>query len=270
MKSNDRDAPDVLPVISPSSDAIAGRRISRRPTPRGGPKKSAGTSWRLPFRVALPGVVPLVLLIAILGAGGAIWLLQGTIEQLQAQLAIVTQQLQHVSGAVSATGDSVSRNEEHVGERIKALDFEVRKLWDLANKRNRSRITQQAQQLDTLRGNLAASTTQLKQQGQALDKSRAEADRLARAVTDLKKDMAAVRAELVAGSATDNAQLLALEKSINALSDKVSQHGASKDGLSELRERMDSVDGYRQQASRRLQQLEQGLRSLQAKTASGG
>ncbi|GEM_PF-1113983 len=259
MKSSSRDAPDVLPAISPAHENITGRRITQRRTGAGSMRQGPRISWRLPLSAPL-----LLVLVVSLGLGGAVWLLQGKLEKLQTQLVATERQLVEMSGAVSATGQSVDRNEAQLGARLKALDFEIRKLWDLTNKRNRPLIAQQGQQLDTLKKDVQFLSKLNKQQVTALANNKAMSEKLAGSVAVLKKEVAAVKTEQLAGAALDNEHILALEKSVDDLSEKVGSSTNVEDRLGNLSERMDAVDGYRQQVSRRLLQLEQSLRSLQA------
>ncbi|MFC3854023.1 hypothetical protein ACFOSD_14685 [Salinispirillum marinum] len=165
--------PDLndLPRMVPDRDDIARRRrraATPPPTPpSGGGPKEPGKSSGSP-------VWPLYML-CILLAGG-IGYLYYTGQQASVQLAMTNAQLQssnarimELEGQLSATDESLSLNENAIQSKLNNILAEIRKLWDVADVRNRDNIRDNQAaitELQSLASRLRNDTTALQSEQQ--------------------------------------------------------------------------------------------------------
>ncbi|WP_221797834.1 hypothetical protein [Oceanobacter mangrovi] len=134
----------IVPDITPSIDDIEIRQRqmkNRRPTSAPVSNNSAGGSSALAI---------VALLVGLLAAGAAGFLFWQT-QQLQQQLVsandIVDKQgasLKALNDRLSATGENASLSLDALKVLLKEHDSEIRKLWDVANKRNKQGIADNA------------------------------------------------------------------------------------------------------------------------------
>ncbi|CAM3693646.1 hypothetical protein [Parendozoicomonas haliclonae] len=281
MKSTSQDDLDHLPSISLSEDDLSERPTERsakaRPA-RPAAKKNNDSQPKAPSRFPVGTMVLGVALLAL--AGGGYLQLQAVQKELQdtrSRLAMTSSQLMDVSGTVSETGETLNRSGNEVKDELKAVNFEIRKLWDLANKRNRPMIESQEKELDSLTKNLAAtekslsgSVSKISGDIKALEKTAGELD-------GVKKELRAMNAELVAGSTVNREQLDAMQKTIDNLSVSVKKALDSNKTLSanvskqmkDYEEKIKAVDAHRQQVNRRLVQIEASIRNLSSPAGTG-
>ncbi len=132
----------LIPDIKPSKDDIEMRQRqnkSRRSPAAAGPANTTGKS-------AGAGLVAVALLLALLGlaAAGYLYTLVQTMQtELLAARQTLQQQsvnLQQLNERLSVTGENASLSLDALKVLLKEHDSEIRKLWDVANKRNKGMI----------------------------------------------------------------------------------------------------------------------------------
>ena len=225
-------------------------------------RKSSGSVW--PILLCL-------LVVGLAGAGGyKIIELQRTLTDSQALLTNMGSNLKEVTGVVSQTGEVLNASDSKVKAELKSINFEIRKLWDLSNKRNKSdivmlqdKLKQYDDQIKSLKGNLAAAAQQVKKVEMRASKMEKEANTVAQQVKSI-----GVEQSITVGTLKE--ELLGFSKKLNVLSGKVGKalvgDGQTNKELRELNEGLKSIDTYRQQINRRLIQVESSIRDLQALT----
>lgn len=165
--------PDLndLPRMVPDRDDIA-RRRRRAATPPPAPPSGGGP--KEPGKSSGSPVWPLYML-CILLAGG-IGYLYYTGQQANVQLAMTNAQLQssnaritELEGQLSATDESLSLNENAIQSKLNNILAEIRKLWDVADVRNRDNIRDNQAaitELQSLASRLRNDTTALQSEQQ--------------------------------------------------------------------------------------------------------
>ncbi|SDX64800.1 hypothetical protein [Marinobacter mobilis] len=117
-----------------------------------------------------------ILLLAFVGVGGflgyqqeqRIEALEGQLEEAdywarQSKLALA-----RFEGALSEAGESLEETGASMGERLDTVDSEIRKLWVLANERNRQQLDQHQTSLETVQSSIAALQAGQAEQGEQL------------------------------------------------------------------------------------------------------
>ncbi|MTI14507.1 coiled-coil domain-containing protein [Sansalvadorimonas verongulae] len=285
MNSRSQDDLDHLPSISLSPDDMPERTpdrskkasekkvSSKTSTSKSSAQKDGGGS-RFPISTIILSVAFLAL-----AAGGYMQMqaLQTELRDAQAQLKVTTSLLNDVSGAVSQTGETLSKSDNKVQDELKAVNFEIRKLWDLSNRRNRPNIETQTKRVDALSASVAKSGEELENSVNKIDKNTKELAEAEKRLAALRKEMQAVSADVVAGSTITREQVSDLQSTVDGLSATVKTVTSTSEGLNadiknqvkDYGEKIKAIDAHRQQVNRRLLQLENSVRSLQSGSRSG-
>ena len=245
--------------IKPARDELAQRQQARgtkpsrtapaKPTRPAPPAVSANTAplWALLIFVAM-----------CVGAGG--WYLWDKVEHLQASLSKSTDALTSSEQALSSLRQSLenrdktlSKSGDQMTADIKELNSEVRKLWDVSNKRNKAALDEQGAAIARLQGDL-------KTQAANLDK---KFDAATSSAASLKDDLQALKdsSNTLAGAIEQQRTELAKLKSQMATPNDL------EDRITNLEIAIKSVDAYRKQVNTRLDQMDQQIGQLYRKSA---
>jgi septal ring factor EnvC (AmiA/AmiB activator) len=175
-----------------------------------------------------------------------------------------TEQLGSLASQLSATDESVTQSSGQVRETLATHDSEIRKLWDVANKRNRDWIQKnQADiaQLNRQRGELNKAIESLKAELATLKKS---TDQMTVAKNQLQTQIG-VQAETVkqleTRAATQQKQVEALNKLLPAMQSLARVDGAGgglANRLTEIESAINAIDAHRRQVNVRLDRLDGG------------
>src|SRR5690554_4762111 len=147
-------------VETQGSPITARRGTPVKPEPARTPVRERTPAAPAPSRSGTSWVGVLALLVAI-GLGGAgFWLYdqqRTTITQLEAQLSEANQYisqsklvLARLEGSLGETEATVLQSDSKLTTRLAGIDSEIRKLWDLANKRNAAQIKEHQNQIASL------------------------------------------------------------------------------------------------------------------------
>lgn len=222
--------------------------------PRNGGGSGGGHGW-----MAAALVMGLILLL-----GGA-WLwreLTHMRAQLDAQLEASQQKLGNLESQLSATDESLNQSSDKVRETLKLHDSEIRKLWDVSNKRNRDLIQENkvaVQRLDDKRVELAKLVAGLQTQLESLRKQQDRAnlqrnqqqtqlDLMSESVKQIEQRLGQQREAL----ARLNEMMPQLEK----LAAAERQGGGVAKRLASIEAAVEAFDAWRRQVNNRLDRLE--------------
>jgi hypothetical protein len=118
-------------------------------------------------------------------------------SQTQDRVAVAEKRLSDVSGTVTETGQTLSQSDQQVKSELKELNFEIRKLWTLANNRNRNDIDSLTKQLvdhdaslKTLKVLGDNAVGQTKKHSDALNKTVLRLEKIESQLKDFSADMA--------------------------------------------------------------------------------
>ncbi len=208
-----------------------------------------------------------LILIIVTGAGAwQMYKLQQTLMATQSELLQTKSSLNKVTGDVSAAGATISQSDSTFRSELKTVDSEIRKLWDVSNKRNRrwindnkANIVNNAKKLDSISVD-ATKAMDLAQQGRdnttKIQSRLAEVEQLIKAVTtehlvantDLAANMEKLHQEM------DRLEgLFAEQQRIESI---ISDYVTRQQTLN------NSFSSFRTQTNQRIQQLENSVRDL--------
>ncbi|ODC03643.1 hypothetical protein BFW38_08890 [Terasakiispira papahanaumokuakeensis] len=248
------------------------------------------------------GLSLFALLVALGGVGFGGWqYLQ--VQKLQNGLLTLGDRVEELELQLSATGKDLSSAGEGFRERLDTVDSEIRKLWDLSNKRNRPNIESlqgKVERLDTaqegLSGRLEKQTAQLQQMDGRIDQMvstlRDEVNAQAQRVTRLQDQLAPLqdhldqlntRITVLPGRLDDQKkQLDSLRNTLASMDQRLTElavasstqadqlSSLSADGLAQMQqdvkthqEQLRSLEASRRQLTRRVTQLMDQLRQMQ-------
>ncbi|WP_299726258.1 hypothetical protein [uncultured Endozoicomonas sp.] len=243
--------------FSLSADERPSRQRASAGAPRnighGVPVKSGGGGYWV-------STILFLLLVAV--AGGGYWQfsqLQKTLADTRQQLQETRESLGQVTGEVSKTGENISQSDSVFRSELKVLNSEIRKLWDVTNKRNRQWITENKEKI----AQTAKKADQAVSQMDGVKKSYAQQDKRLVEVNQMIK--AVTTEQLVANSDMTayvdalKGEIAALKKTINSQKTVEQQVVASAETQEELSKKLSS---FQSQVSVRLQQLENSIRAI--------
>lgn len=255
--------------LKPASDEVASYQAKTRKKPASQPitPRSINTTksnW------GLRTITSMILIILVLLCVEIIWPLKQQLEYLQNDQGNIKQQMQSFNLQLERTGASANLSDKTIQTRISDIDFEIRKLWDLANKRNRQQILEQQKQLSTQLQKINAQT-QLVRQLEATNQN--QNDQLTANLNNINE----LGKSLNTMQDTINKQIVALQSSNDKLSKALAktEEGLNKQTLNEeLENRLENneraisaIDTYRRQINTTLAQLKASINSLNSEIA---
>jgi chromosome segregation ATPase len=255
-----------------------------------------------------------IALLVVAGAAGAGWyqqeqriqMLEGQLEEAdywarQSKLALA-----RFEGELSETGENLQEKGQSIedrldtqGERLDTADSEIRKLWGVANDRNRKRLDDHEAQLETLRTDIDEGKKAREALTASVEKLETEvASRLDEVESDLEKQITAVREtgqenasrltkldeslagvdqmverQLVRFEREQKLTIDGLESRIAALEEETGnlssngQLAAVRSELAELERTVASIDSSRAQLTSRLVRLSEEVNDLRSRMA---
>lgn len=194
-------------------------------------------------------------LLALVAAGVIAYLVWATLEhrqrseQMQWRLEAASQRIDALEGELSSTGETLSESGSAVEGKLKTLEHEVRKLWDISNKRNRKWIEDNQAALEELQkanGGLQQSiSTDLAEVRKSLEGVRSERKQESEAFLEIRSGLD---------------RLPALEKGLETVKGRVEKAEASSAaGLKEAAKGRAGLEAE-------LKKVDESLLSMQARS----
>ncbi len=231
----------LIPDMTPSRDDIEMRQkqLSSR---RNGSARSSSLSEKPPGG---SGVVALLALLIGLGAAGFSGYLLVELQGAQQQLAAANERLDTQGDMVDVLNDKLSVTDESATVSLEALkvmlkehDSEIRKLWSIANKRNKKLIADNGKAIDQLE----ASSKTNAQAAKALESQLAEQALADSAMTErlgqVELDAQSLPPEAELRIAQINEALQMTEQQIRALKKADAQLSVLKQNIQQLDDRI--------------------------------
>lgn len=187
-----------------------------------------------------------------------------------------------LEGGLNATEASVAQSGTELSSRLKNIDSEIRKLWDVSNKRNIGLIKENQAKLQELDGGAKKLTERLAGVEASAKTVSARLDELTRQAEGLKTELARVERESAAKTEALirewQTQLNTFAKrleTLNAALAKQASQPALDGRVKDVETAIKSIDLNRQQLNNRILELERRLNETQlridaARTAPAG
>lgn len=245
MNKNDSEDLDGLPAIAPSSDDIDTRRPGGRRADAGSARSNSSTS------LVVTNVLIAFLIAGLTACGWFIVAQNEALAAVGASIESVEGRLARIEDRLQLTGDALSETESKTQEQIDFWESEIRKLWDLTNKRNRDWI-------ETNQKAIAELRTAQGGQRRTLDELNAKATQLTRGL-EAQEQMIAQLAEID----TRVGEMLSRQRNLTDRVNTLTQQQAATDQqLQESREATASMDAFRRDFIGRVGRLQDRLDQL--------
>ena len=241
--------------MKPTRDELAQRQTSR-----GKPPKNTQKPSRVPpppSGAGQAGLWSVLIVLMVCSAGGG-WYLWDKIERLQSSLTRSTASLTSAEKALSDLqmrlenrDNTLSKSGDQMIEDIKLLDSEVRKLWDLANKRNRPDIAELSKQVKSLQSDLKASKGTLSGMSKEVKASAAQISALKKQINEMQDSNATL------AKSTDT-----LKKELQQMKAVLGSAADFDDRITSLEVAIKAIDAHRSQVNGRLEKLDKEVGSL--------
>ncbi|MFK0571279.1 hypothetical protein [Endozoicomonas sp.] len=202
-------------------------------------------------------------------AAGGYWQvaeLQKTLVDIRQALQETRDQLGLVTGQVSQTGETINQSDSIFRSELKVVNSEIRKLWDVSNKRNRQAINENKEKIEQGGKKLDLAIKQSDAAIKQSDAARKSAGQQVSKLTVLDQMIKAVTSEQLVANSDMTAHVEALKAEIDGLKSRLSaqkaveqQVQASTQTQEELSKKLSA---FQSQISLRLQQLENSMRDL--------
>jgi uncharacterized protein YoxC len=251
---NDRKSDDLdgLPSLAPSSDDIASRRSSRRGEPL--PARTSSSAGGV--------VTNVVLAVTIAGLTACGWFIATQNDALlaaQAERDAAVERLQRIEERLQMTDAALSDTESETQEQLSFWETEIRKLWDVSNKRNRDWIEDNQQAIAGLRETL-------EKQNRTLDQVQAQAAELRRGMDT--QDQILEQLTILDRRASDLlSQQRTLTDSVNTLRQTTASLERRVDDASQG---VESMDAFRRDMVARVTRLSERVDALSGAGSGGG
>ncbi|MBL4868036.1 MAG: hypothetical protein JKY67_16835 [Pseudomonadales bacterium] len=170
---------------------------------------------------------------------------------------------------LSSTDKSINQTGDKTSETLALLDSEIRKLWTIANKRNKGAIGENKKTTVALDKALAKvkktadlAKNQLVQVKESNTLILATNKDLANTILSLNSTIAELEAQL----GMQDSKLITLQQDLN----KVAQQANLSDEVQSNAQAIQAIDAYRRQTNSSIEQLNQDIRNLYQRTAAEG
>lgn len=281
MKAAKRTEKEIIMADDPLSDlSMKPSRDDMVSRQQGQPRSrrhTVDTAGNKPRSMA-PWLILLLLTVAgASGAGG--WYLWQQIEALQARLVQSTSLLEesqsrlgHLQSNIESQSQNLSQSGTKVESELDVQMSEIRKLWDVAYKRNKPDIEKNTQNIAELSKAIASQKGSVKQVGDALAKAEASlaqlqnkyssTDKVTKSMVAQIDQLSAQLKELSVQNETIKSMVNVQDSQIKRLSDTTGSKMEQR--LSDLEIAIKAIDAHRRQVNSRLDSFDQAFRQQQS------
>lgn len=243
MSRSDREDLDGLPSIAPSSDDIETRRRSGRRGEGTPPPRAAGSG-----SLVFTNILIAFLIAGLTAAGWFIVAQNETLASVRSTLDSVENRLGRIEGQLQMTGDALSQTESETQSQLTYWESEIRKLWDVSNKRNRDWIQANQKDIADIKRDFAA-------QKSTLDQLSAQATQLTRGLAGQER-MLEQLAQIDSRTADIQTRQRSLTDQVNTLNSRTAgMERRVRDG----EEAVESMDAFRRDFIGRVTRLQERL-----------
>lgn len=203
----------------------------------------------------------LFVLLAGITAGGywQVTELQKALVDTQQELRETREQLGLVTGQVSQTGENINQSDSIFRSELRVVNAEIRKLWDVSNKRNREWINENKEKIEQGSKKLDLAIKQSEAARKSADQQVSKLTELDQMIKVVTTEQLVANSDMTAHVEALNAEIDRLKSTLSAQQTVEQQIQVSAQTQEELSKKLSS---FQSQISLRLQQLENSMRDL--------
>ena len=201
-----------------------------------------------------------VLLSGVAGAG--YWQaseLHKTLADTRQVLEDTRKQLSQITGQVSQTDETISQSDSTFRSELKVVNSEIRKLWDVSNKRNRQWITDNKESVERLQKLVDEAAKQASDGKTSASQAITKLSEIDQVVKALAAEQLAVSSAMTSNVDALKAEIVSLQKLVSTQQAWEQQLQASNKTQKELSQKLAS---FQSQVFQRLHQMENTVRDL--------
>jgi chromosome segregation ATPase len=246
-------AADSIQSLKPAQDEVASYRRNQAKAARRPPAKEGNFSGMLVFVIVLMAIM--------MGIGGyTLYEVQKKLEKSNLLLAKGQENFAELERRLNATGTDVSKTLESIGKRLEDNELEIRKLWDVSNKRNKDWILANQKAIETISSSIDKTVKSVDDVSKQLKTVVGRFEVLDKDMKKLHKTLSDESAELVTqitlvrGQVQDQVvELKGVARQLSLLS------GRQKT----TEEAIEAIDEHRRQLNMKISELQNEIRQLQ-------
>ena len=204
-----------------------------------------------------------IVLVAVSGAGAwQLYELQQALHQTRAELSASRNKLNKVTGDISATDANISQNDSVFRSELKVVNSEIRKLWDVSNKRNREWINDNKTAIEAGNKKLEGVSNRAERANRLTDAGKKTADQMQARINELNQLVKAVTTEQLVSNTDMTSSLAALKTDVDKIRKLMAEQQKLQQQIQAQADLQKSFNSFRSQTNQRITQLENTVRSL--------
>ena len=204
-----------------------------------------------------------IVLFAAAGVGGwQFYLLQQSLVNTQAELKATQNKLNKITGDVSAADANISQSDSVFRSELKVVNSEIRKLWDVSNKRNREWIEENKESIDAGNKKLGSVSSRAERANRLVDAGKKTADQMQAKINELNQLIKAVTTEQLVSNSDMTSNLSSLKTDVNKIRQLLAEQEKLQKQVQAQADLQKSFNNFRTQTNQRILQLENSVRSL--------
>jgi uncharacterized protein YoxC len=244
MNDRNGDNLDGLPSMAPSRDDIETRRSSRRGD--SAPARTAPATTGLVMNLVLAGLIA-----GLTACGWFLVTLDESLDQARSERAAAEDRLARIEDRLSMTDQALDETESETQSQIDFWESEIRKLWDVTNKRNRDWIEENQKAVAGLRSKLDSQSqtlSEVRAQATDLQRSLGTQEEILEQLTVVDRHTSELRSQQRELTDTVNT----LEQGVNGMEGQVRENA----------EAVEAIDAFRRDVVGRLTRMQERIDAL--------
>ena len=204
-----------------------------------------------------------IVLVAVSGVGGwQFYEFQQAFIETRAELKATQNKLNRITGDISATDASVSQTDSVFRSELKVVNAEIRKLWDVSNKRNRDWINENKAGIEAGSKKLDSVSSRTERANRLVDAGKKTTDQMQGKLNELNQLIKAVTTEQLVSNSDMTSSLASLKADVNKLQQLLAEQEKLQQQIQNQADLQKSFNSFRTQINQRILQLENTVRSL--------
>ncbi|MCF7981947.1 MAG: hypothetical protein K9K86_08175 [Pseudomonadales bacterium] len=272
MPKRDEDDIDIMSGLSVDRDDARYRQQTRKnQTSTGassnGVKTASINSGIKKGRTWIFSTVSTALLLVCAALAFQVWQVNKKSQIAEGELAGAIKRIDQLSREVFVTGTSVTQSGTEIEEKFKFFDSEIRKLWDVSYKRNKTAIENNAGQIKSLAAELKTASNEVKNGQSKLSSLQKQQAELTNKLKQMNSQLLAENTTLRAAVEDHTEQLLLLRSELEIMQTRLKD--TPKDLARRLQsneEAIEAIDAARRQLISSITQLQARVNQLQTGT----
>jgi|TARA_Y100000310_G_scaffold345098_1_gene461786 chromosome segregation ATPase len=260
MNDKTRNKDSNIPIIKPAQDEVTSYRRSQE----------RGVRAEAPQQSSFNGTLVFVIIILafVMGIGGfTLYEVQQKLNQTTILLTKSKDQISELERRLSSTDQDFAKSGNLVERRLESNELEIRKLWDVSNKRNRSWIKNNEaaladarKEIDKLGGTIGGINSSVEEVTGGFEQLDEKMNQLLTSMMDENEELN-TQVSMVRGQIQDQSvELSGASRTLSLLTNRVKT----------TEEAIDAIDQHRKQLNSTITELRAGISQLQSGEAANG